>query len=303
MLAGRDRHPCGCAAGSVAPAPGRVHHRRMQSRFPVDPDVEAAFAAIPDRLNELGYDDWGFHPESAKRYYSVARQVYRYFRPVIHGIENVPRGRVLIVPNHSGQLPFDGLVIAVACLLEASPPRVVRAMAERWFPTLPLVNVAFSRTGVVVGDPINCRNLLEADNAILVFPEGARGSGKIWKNRYKLVDFGRGFMRLALQSGAPIVPVAVVGAEESIPSVVNLKPLARLFDAPYFPVPMHLPLLGPLAYLPLPTRFHVWFGEPMTFTGPFDDEDDAIQEKVEVVRSRVQSMIDEGLARRESVFG
>jgi len=264
------------------------------------PAVARAIDAIPTDVS--GYDQWGFSPEQAKLYYSLAYWFYRYFRPVIEGIENVPEGRVLIVPNHSGQLPFDGLVVAVACLLEAHPPRLVRPMAERWFPTLPFVNIAFSRTGVVVGDPLNCRNLLEAGNAILVFPEGARGSGKPWSHRYRLVDFGRGFMRLALQTGAPIVPVSVVGAEESIISLTDVKPLARLLRMPYFPIPPLLPLLGPLAFVPLPTRFHVRFGEPLTFTGPFDDEDELIDVKVQVVKDRVQSMIDDGLARREGIF-
>jgi 1-acyl-sn-glycerol-3-phosphate acyltransferase len=264
------------------------------------PEVARAIDAIPTGVS--GYDQWGFSPEQAKLYYSLAYWLYRYFHPVIEGIEHVPAGRVLIVPNHSGQLPFDGLVIAVACLLHADPPRLVRPMAERWFPTLPFVNVAFSRTGVVVGDPLNCRNLLEAGNAILVFPEGARGSGKPWSHRYRLVDFGRGFMRLALQAKAPIVPVSVVGAEESIISLTDVKPLARLLRMPYFPIPPLLPILGPLAFLPLPTRFHVRFGEPLTFTGPFDDEDEAIDAKVQVVKERIQAMIDEGLASRKGVF-
>ncbi|HEY3355220.1 MAG TPA: lysophospholipid acyltransferase family protein [Polyangia bacterium] len=264
--------------------------------------VPAVDRAIDQIMGGDGFDQWGFSPEHAKRYYAAAYWVSRYFRPVITGLENIPRGRVLIVPNHSGQLPFDGLVVAVACLTEAQPPRLLRPMAERWFPTLPFVNVAFQRTGVVVGDPINCRNLLQAEQAILVFPEGARGSGKPWSHRYRLVDFGRGFMRLALQTDTPIVPVSVVGAEESIISLADLKPLARLLRMPYFPLPALLPVLGPLAYLPLPTRFHVTFGEPMRFTGPFDDEDEAIDVKVRQVMERVQAMIAEGRARRQSVF-
>lgn len=272
--------------------------------FVVDPEIEAAFRALPQTLslNELGYDSWGFHKEAAVVYYSLAKQVYRYFRPIIHGIENVPKGRVLIVPNHSGQLPFDAMVVATSCLLEAQPPRLVRPMVERWVPTLPWVNVAFSRSGVVLGDPINCRNLLEADNAILVFPEGVRGSGKPWSKRYQLEQFGRGFVRLALQTRAPIVPVGVVGAEESIISLANLKPLARLFKAPYFPLPAFLPLLGPFAFLPLPTRFHVWFGEPIVLEGPFDDEDEIIDKKVEVVRKAVQDLLDHGRKQRKTLF-
>jgi 1-acyl-sn-glycerol-3-phosphate acyltransferase len=269
-----------------------------------DPQVAEAIdrASAALQVNDRGYDAWGFHANTSKLYFSAAKLIYRYFRPRVHGIENLPNGRVLIVPNHSGQLPFDGLVVATACLLEANPPRLVRAMAEKWFPTLPFVNIAFSRCGVTVGDPINCRNLLDADNAILVFPEGVRGSGKTWWERYELAGFGRGFMRLALQAGAPIVPVGVVGAEESIISVANAKPLARLFGAPYLPVPALLPLLGPLAYLPMPTRFHLYFGEPLHFEGPFDDEDEAIQAKVDVVEQAVKDLIERGLAERQGWF-
>lgn len=268
----------------------------------VVPRVTEALARIPMQVNALGYDAWGFSPEESKLYYSLAYHVYRYFRPEIRGIDKLPRGRVLIIGNHSGQLPFDGLVAAVACLVEADPPRLVRAMAERWFPTLPFVSEVFYRTGVVLGDPINCRNLLEADNAILVFPEGVRGSGKTWDHRYRLVSFGRGFMRLALQTRTPIVPLSVIGGEESIISVHNIEPLARLLRMPYFPVPALLPLLGPAAYLPLPVRFYLNFGEPMLFEGPFDDEDEAIDAKVAQVTTRLQAMIDEGLRQRQGVF-
>ena len=218
------------------------------------------------------------------------------------GIENVPSGRVLLVPNHSGQLPFDAMVVATSCLLSASPPRLVRSMVERWTPTLPFINEAFTRSGCVVGDPINCRNLLEAENAILVFPEGARGCGKTWQNRYKLTEFGRGFMRLALEAKAPIVPIAVIGAEEAIASISNLKPIARLFGAPYLPVPALLPLLGPLAFLPMPVKMHIHFGEPLHFDGPFDDEDEIIERKVQIVVDRVQDLIDKGLRARKSIF-
>ena len=269
----------------------------------IDPEVARRIDSIPLAANEYGFDPWGFSAEEAKVTYSLARLISRYFRPEIRGIEHVPDGRVLIVPNHSGQLPFDGVVVANACLMDADPPRLVRAQAERWVPTLPFVNEAFARSGVVVGDPINCRNLLMEDNAILVFPEGARGSGKPWRDRYKLRQFGRGFMRLALQTDSPIVPVAVIGAEESIISLHDWKTMARLLRMPYLPISPFLPLLGPLAYFPLPTRFHVEFGEPMRFTGPFDDEDPVIQQKVDQVQARVQQMIDEGLSRRTSVFG
>ncbi len=267
-----------------------------------DPDVDRALATLPNRLNELGFDDWGFSREHARHLYALARQVYRYFRPEIHGLENVPRGRVLVVPNHSGQLPVDGLIIAVACLTMGQNPRLLRPMVERWAPRLPFVNEAFSRSGVVLGDPINCRNLLEDDQAILVFPEGAKGSGKPWAQRYQLQHFGRGFMRLALETRAPIVPVAVVGGEESIISLTDLKPLARLLKMPYVPISPLLPLLGPLAYFPMPVKFHVWFGPAMHFDGRHDDEDSVVDDKVVQVKRKIEELIAHGRKMRKGIF-
>lgn len=267
-----------------------------------DPEVARALAALPNPLNELGYDDWGLSPAEARALGAIARRIHDYFRPEIEGIERLPRGRALLVANHAGQLPLDGVVIGVACLLRADPPRLVRAMVERWFPRVPYVNEALARAGAVLGDPINCRNLLESDQAILVFPEGVKGSGKTFRDRYRLQAFGRGFMRLALQTGAPVVPVAVIGSEESIISVHNARSLARLLGMPYFPVSPLLPLLGLLAYFPLPVKFHVRFGEPMRFEGRFDDEDAVIDEKVAVVRGRIQEMLDEGLRARRGIF-
>jgi 1-acyl-sn-glycerol-3-phosphate acyltransferase len=261
----------------------------------IDPEVERALAGLPNRVNELGFDDWGFSPDESRVLYSLARRVHDYFRPSIQGIENLPPGRALVVANHSGQLPLDGVVIAVACLLRGRPPRLVRAMIERWFPSVPYLNEMLTRAGAVLGDPVNCRNLLEDEQMILVFPEGVRGSGKVWKDRYRLQGFGRGFLRLALQTDTPVVPVAVVGGEESIISVHNWKSLAKLFGTPYWPV-------SPFGYLPLPVKFHVKFGEPMQFSGRFDDEDAVIDEKVARVEARVQALIEELLSARKSLF-
>jgi 1-acyl-sn-glycerol-3-phosphate acyltransferase len=269
---------------------------------PVDPEVDAALAQIPNRTNELGYDPWGLSLEESRHSYTIAKKVYDYFKPEVTGIENVPEGRVLIVPNHSGQLPMDGLIVQVAALLHARPPRLLRPMVERWVPKLPFVNEAFSRAGVVLGDPVNCRNLLCDDQAILVFPEGVRGSGKPWPKRYQLQYMGRGFMRLALETRTPIVPCAVIGGEESILSLGDWKGLARLLGFPYFPVHPLLPILGPLAYVPMPVKFYLHFGAPMHFEGPFDDEDAVIDAKVSVVKDRLQSMIKEGVATRPKVF-
>ena len=264
------------------------------------PAIDAAIDAVASHQTQR--DPWGFEPSACKRYYTLAYWISRYFRPEVTGLEQIPSGRVLLVPNHSGQLPFDGLVIAVSTLLAPQNPRLLRPMVERWVPSLPYINIVFSRSGVVLGDPINCRNLLEADQPILVFPEGAKGSGKTWQRRYQLTTFGRGFMRLALQTRTPIVPVSVVGAEEAIPTLYNATKLAALLKMPYFPLPALLPLLGPLAYLPLPTKFYVRFGAPMRFKGRFDDEDGVIDRKVKRVKTQIETMLSETLTARPSIF-
>lgn len=270
----------------------------------IDEEVARAFEALPHRINEFGYDPWGYSPEGAKVTYTIVKRLlWGYFRPEIHGLEHIPKkGRVLVVPNHSGQLPIDGAIVSLATMLRAKPPRLLRAMVERWFPTLPYVNEALWRAGAVLGDPINCRNLLLDDQAILVFPEGARGSGKVWKDRYKLRHFGHGFMRLALQTKAPIVPCAVIGGEESIISIYDWKPAAKLLGFPYFPISPFLPVLGLGAYFPMPVKMRVYFGPPMTFEGRHDDDDVVIEDKVKVVQETVQRMIQTGLEERSGVF-
>ena len=272
-------------------------------RASVSPEVEEAVDAAPNRVNEFGYDPWGFSPSFAKIGYTIAkRTLLPWFRPEVHGIEHVPSGRVLLIANHSGQLPFDGVVIALVMMLHGKPPRAIRAMVERAFPSMPFVNEVMMRGGAVLGDPVNCRNLLEDDQAILVFPEGARGGGKLWKNRYQLQAFGRGFMRLALQTKTPIVPVSVVGGEESIISVYNAKRLAKLLGMPYVPISPLLPVLGPLALAPMPVKFHVRFGAPLHFEGPPDDEDTRIDDKVERVKDAIRAQIATDRATRKGIF-
>jgi 1-acyl-sn-glycerol-3-phosphate acyltransferase len=203
---------------------------------------------------------------------------------------------VLLVSNHSGQLPIDGAMIGVALLAEGNPPRALRAMVEKWMPTLPYVSTFMARIGQIVGTPENCRRLLAAGEVILVFPEGVRGLGKLWPQRYQLQDFGLGFMRLALEMETPIVPVAVVGAEEQAPGIASLKPVANLFGFPYLNLtPTGVPL-------PLPTKYHIYFGDPMRFSGRGDDEDAELEKKVTVVKSTLQSMIDQGLQERKHIF-
>jgi 1-acyl-sn-glycerol-3-phosphate acyltransferase len=264
-------------------------------------EVRARLARLSVQRGESGVDPFGFDPQVARYGVLVARAIYRsYFRTQVHGIENVPAGRVMLIANHSGQLPLDAVAIAAAMLLEADPPRFVRSMVEKWTATLPFVSEFFARCGQIVGVPENCIRLLEMDEAVLVFPEGARGISKTFDERYRLTDFGLGFMRMALQTQTPIVPVAVIGAEEQYVSVANLRRVARLLGMPALPVMPQLLLPG--GFLPLPTRYRIYFGEPLVFPGDPDDEDAVIEEKVWVVKSTVQSMINRGLKERKSIF-
>ncbi|MBT8493877.1 MAG: acyltransferase family protein [Deltaproteobacteria bacterium] len=271
--------------------------RLVDSRL--GPEYQSRSRAVAIRQNEFGFDPFGFSRDHMRYAVLGARFLYRhYFRAETHGIEHVPAGRVLLVANHSGQLPFDGVVIGAATFLEASPPRMVRSMVEFFVPAVPFVSYLFSRWGQITGTPENCKRLLEKDEAILVFPEGARGISKPFSRRYQLQRFGNGFMRLALETGSPIVPVAVIGAEEQAPAI-NLEPLAKLFRTPAFPVVPYPPFVP---VFPLPVKYRLYFGEPMHFEGDPDDDEEVLSDKVSTVRNRIQSMLHVGLRQRRHVF-
>jgi len=260
-------------------------------------EIESRLRAVARRANEYGVDPFGMDLDYTLAAIGPLLWMYKhYFRVQTYGLEKVPQGRVLLVSNHSGQIPIDGAMIGLSMLTEADPPRPVRSMVERWVPTLPYVSTFMARCGQVVGTPQNCIKLLENDEAILVFPEGTRGISKLFVQRYQLAPFGQGFMRLALETGSPVVPVAVIGAEEQAPALVDVKPLARLLKMPAFPI---TPTLLPL---PLPVRYHIHFGEPMRFTGRHDDDDTELTRKVAEVRAVIQSMVNEGLRSRKHVF-
>jgi 1-acyl-sn-glycerol-3-phosphate acyltransferase len=260
-------------------------------------DLQARLARLVAPQNEYGVDPFGLDLEFAKAALAPALWLYRnYFRVETHDIQKVPHGRVLLIANHSGQLPIDGAMIGLSMLLEAEPPRVARAMVEKWAPTLPFVAPFFARIGQVVGTPENCRRLLAAGETIMVFPEGVRGLNKTYDKKYQLQDFGIGFMRLALETQTPIVPVAVVGAEEQAPALFDFKAGAKLLGFPALPVtPTGVPL-------PLPVKYHLWFGDPMRFTGTPDDEDAELERKVREVKGAIQAMLQRGLEQRKGIF-
>lgn len=254
-------------------------------------------------LSEHGVDPFGFSPQVVQQTVPFVEFLHRvWFRAEVHDVQRVPEGRVLLIANHSGQLPFDGAVIGASVLLDRDPPRMVRSMVEKFATALPFFGTLCYRCGQVTGLPDNCRRLLEADEAVLVFPEGARGVSKPFRQRYQMTAFGHGFMRLALQTNTPIVPVAVVGAEEQTINLGNVAFLAELVGAPSVPITPLMPLLGPAAMLPAPVKYRVYFGEPMHFDGDANDDEAVMAEKVASVKAAIQRLMDRGLQERRGIF-
>lgn len=257
------------------------------------PELEARLARLIAPQNEYGVDPFGLELGFARAAIAPALWLYKsYFRVQTHGIEQVPAGRVMLIANHSGQLPFDALMLGLSMLVEAEPPRLGRAMVEKWAQTLPFIAPLYARMGQVVGTPENCRRLLAAGETIMVFPEGVRGLNKTFDKKYQLQEFGTGFMRLAIETGTPIVPVGVVGAEEQSPAFFDWRSGAKLLGLPALPIT----LTG--VPLPLPVKYHLWFGAPMRFK-----EDEAeLELKVAEVKAAVQSLLRKGLDDRKGAI-
>ena len=253
-------------------------------------------------LNERATDDFGFAPQNLKWAMPFCHFLHRYwFRVESHGLENLPAGRTLLVSNHSGQIPIDAMMIVTTILLNSEPPRPVRSMVERWVSTLPYANVLFSRLGQVLGTPENCRHLLEREEAVLVFPEGTRGINKTYDKAYQLQNFGHGFMRLALETKAPIVPIAVVGAEEQYPTVWNARAVAKILGVPALPIAPTMLIPG-LGLLPLPVKYRIYFGQPMQFEGDAYEDESDIERKVSEVQDQISSLLQRGLDVRQGFF-
>lgn len=231
----------------------------------------------------------------------------RYFRTKVDGVENVPsEGRAMIVANHSGALPLDGLMIRQALRLAHPSGRDARWLAEDFSFYLPFIGVAMNRIGAVRACPENGERLLAKNHVVSVFPEGTEGIKKLYKERYQLQRFGRGgFVRLALRTQSPIIPCAVIGGEESNPILHRFDNLSKLVGVDYLPITPTFPWLGPLGLLPLPTRWHIVFGEPISVAdyGPGAASDHVLVGRIsERVRTSIASLLDTGLSRRKSVF-
>jgi 1-acyl-sn-glycerol-3-phosphate acyltransferase len=257
---------------------------------------------------DYSVDEFGFDPQWTESLIDVFMVLYRdYWRVETTGIENVPaNGRALLVSNHAGVLPWDGTMIKTAVFAEHPHPRHVRALVAGLFLGMPVLSWFLRRTGQTVGHPDDTRRLLERDELVLVFPEGVRGTGKNFKDRYRLRRFGRGgFVATAIRSRAPIIPVSVVGSEEIYPMVADLAPLARFLGMPYFPLTPFWPWLGPLGMIPLPSKWRIQFHAPIHVEdNPPEAADDQnlVMALADEVRDTIQQGIYANLKLRRSVF-
>lgn len=268
------------------------HHfwRRDGVAFLIDPEIERRVTALEIPFNPLGVDAYGVSRLELARWMTILAFFYRrYFRVRAEGVQNIPtRGRAMLVGNHSGGIAIDGAMVIASALLELDPPRLAQGMVEKFINVFPFASMWAARTGQFTGLPEHAVRLLEDDRLLMVFPEGARGTAKHFFERHSLVDFGTGFMRLALQTHTPIVPFGFLGGGEAVPTIFNLYKLGRALGAPYIPVtPYILPI-------PLPARLSVRYGEPMTFAGNGTEDDAVIAGCVNEVKARIAELIAQG---------
>ncbi|HNO39248.1 MAG TPA: lysophospholipid acyltransferase family protein [Marmoricola sp.] len=257
---------------------------------------------------DYSVDEFGFDAELTENLLLTAVRpiAQKYFRVELLGTENIPRdGGALIVSNHSGTVPVDGLITMVS--MHDATGRFMRALGADLVFKLPVVSDVARSMGATLACAEDAERMLSSGELVGVWPEGFKGIGKPFSERYKLQRFGRGgFVSAAIRAGVPIIPVSVVGAEEIYPIVGNVPSLARLLGVPSLPITPTFPLLGPLGLIPLPSKWLIEFGEPIR-TDEFDPElaDDPMLlfNLTDQVREAIQQNLYTLLRKRKSVFG
>jgi 1-acyl-sn-glycerol-3-phosphate acyltransferase len=248
--------------------------------------------------------DWEFL-DAMMPFFSFLYKVY--FRVDTAGMDNIPLdGRALLVANHSGLLPWDGLMVGTAVLTEHPAQRLVRSLYGNVVPALPYFSAFVTRLGQTMATVENGTRLLEQEELVAVFPEGYKGAGKPFKQRYQLARFGRGgFIRMALNTGTPVIPVSIVGAEETNIVLTKLPIGSSTSNLPYLPITFGFPWLGLLGFVPMPTKWYIDFGEPISMDGYGPDGASnlvLVSQLTDHVRNVVQDMVQDRLTQRRSVF-
>ncbi|MEU8513167.1 lysophospholipid acyltransferase family protein [Kitasatospora sp. NPDC048722] len=294
----------GALSGQLGPAATRLFGKGWEGR------AAERLAFLRRRLTgDYEVDEFGFDQELTEEVLlGLLRPLAeKYFRIEVRGVEHIPaEGGALIVANHSGTLPLDALMTQVAIHDHHPNHRHLRMLAADLVFVLPGVNELARKAGHTLACNEDAQALLERGEVVGVWPEGFKGIGKPFAERYKLQRFGRGgFVSSALRAGVPIVPCSIVGAEETYPMIGNLKTLARLLGLPYVPITPTFPWLGPLGAVPLPTKWTIQFGEPIATDGyPAEAADDPmlVFDLADEVRETIQHTLYKLLVQRRSVF-
>ncbi|MFF7816136.1 lysophospholipid acyltransferase family protein [Streptomyces sp. NPDC007945] len=304
------REPDEAPTAPTAPEPAAAPETAGAGRAGWERKLAGGLAFLRRRVTgEYEVDEFGYDAELTDQVLmSLLRPLYeKYFRVEVKGVENIPeKGGALVVANHSGTLPLDGLMMQVAVHDHHPAGRHLRLLAADLVFVLPVVNELARKAGHTLACAEDAERLLKAGEVVGVMPEGFKGIGKPFSERYKLQRFGRGgFVSTALRAGVPIVPCSIVGAEEIYPMIGNAKTLARLLGLPYVPVTPTFPWLGPLGMLPLPTKWTIQFGEPIPTDGypPEAAEDPMLMFNLtDQVREQIQHTLYKLLVQRRSVF-
>ncbi len=260
----------------------------------IDKEVRSRIERLELPFNSIGVDPYGISKAHLRVSLTGLVAAYRwYFSVETRGIGHVPaRGRAMLVGNHSGGIAIDAAMVVASCLLEMDPPRLAQGMVEKFMARFPFMNLWMSRTGQFTGLPEHAERLLREERLVMVFPEGARGTAKLYPERNTLVDFGTGFMRMALRTSTPVVPFAVLGGGEAFPTVANAYKFGRLMGVPYVPVVAYgLPV-------PIPAKIEIEYGEPIVFEGTGNEDDEIVQAHVERVKGAIARMLEAGQRRR-----
>ncbi len=266
----------------------------MRFSLPVDSEVRDRLEQLEIPFNEFGVDPYGISKAYLGPSFTALRFFFKhYFSVESHGIENVPRrGRVMLVGNHSGGVALDGAMVVASQFLEMNPPRLAQGMAEKFLNKVPFASQLTNRCGHLTGLPEHAERLLADERMLMVFPEGARGTAKLFKERYSLVHFGTGFVRMAMKMKTPIVPFAFLGGGEAIPTISNAVTIGKLLGVPYIPVTPWL------FAVPIPAKLEVYYSPPMVFEGTGSEDDEVVHGHVEKVKERIAQLIDTGRRRR-----
>lgn len=278
-----------------------------QKRRQTFKEIDQAFDEIND-LYQQHKDPFGLNLEETKKKFKLLYPLYKnYFRVRVIGKEKmaaIPSERpLMIVSNHSGQIPIDGMLLTVAFMLDVIPARLVRSMVERFVNTIPFVGTWMAESGAVLGDRANCLYLLNRGESILVFPEGVRGISKSSTEYYQVQSMTQGFLRMALTAKVDILPVAVVGAEEFYPWIHQAKSLAKFLKMPALPLSPTF-LLGPLGMIPMPSPVDIHIGDIYTLPKELeaDAPEEVIAKHVQEIEETIQKMLQDGQESRRPFF-